>query len=377
MKKLNHHKLPLWRRIVTILAVSLISLCVVSIGLIFISNQFLPGPSQTPGRLTDEDIARAEEALHLMSTLGQKTWPGLDDNIPLIIWNESHAFLINSKEQLQGWEKIEGISINKLPVYVQENTADYQAFAEILSNNQYAGSMATKNATNVKFMNLFKENLPPVISQIFPYQLILISSDHYITALVHETFHAYQAENHFERFEDAENAYQTTSAYESVFPDMNEAWQSEAQILINAVQEENRTAQIKLVKEFLKAREERRAQAGLTPNLVLYENRYEWLEGSAKFVELEVWELAADSKTYQPVESILDDQDFNAYTNYDRRWKNELTNMKNAAKSGGDTLFYYSGMMQARLLDSLMPDWKSHIVEPGIWYEDLLREASQ
>lgn len=366
-----------WRRIVMMITLSLVSLCLVVLGISYLSNQFLPEPSDTPDQLTREDLARAEEALNLMASLGHKIWPGLDDSNPLIIWNESYAFLINSNEQFQGWERVENVSINKLPVYVQENTANYQAFAEVLVKNRYAGSIATKNVTNIKFIDLFKENLPPVISQVLPYQLILLSSDHYITALVHETFHAYQAENFSEKFKDAENAYKTGDAYESIFPEMSEAWQSEVQILINAVQEGNRTEKTKLVKEFLQTREERRAQTGLTPNLVLYENRFEWLEGSAKYVELEIWKLAAESPTYQPVKNITDDKDFKAYKTYDRHWKTELSSMKNAAKSGGDTLFYYSGMMQARLLDDLLPDWQSRISEPDVWYEDLLREAVQ
>jgi hypothetical protein len=32
-------------------------------------------------------------------------------------------------------------------------------------------------------------------------------------------------------------------------------------------------------------------------------------------------------------------------------------------------------MLQARLLDELMPEWKTKIGEPGVWYEDLLKEA--
>jgi len=98
---------------------------------------------------------------------------------------------------------LEGITVNGLPIYVKENKANYQAFTELLSNGRYAGSMATKDATSIGFINLFKENLPLVISQIFPYRILLLSTDHYITALVHENFHAYQAENYPERFEDA------------------------------------------------------------------------------------------------------------------------------------------------------------------------------
>jgi hypothetical protein len=364
-----------WRRLLLIIPLGLISLCLVIGGVLLISNQFLPEPSTTPDELTHEDIARAEEALNLLANLGNQTWPGFDHAIPLIVWNDSYAFLINAEEKLPDWEELENVSINDLPVYTQVNTANYQAFTEVLINNQYAGSMATKDATNIKFIQLFKDNLPPVLAQLFPYQLILISSDHYITALVHETFHAFQAENYPIRFEDADEAYPSGSAYESSFPEMSEAWQSEVQILIDALQTDDQSIQIERVKDFLDSREDRRSKAGLGPNLVLYEKRFEWLEGSAKYVELEIWRLAASSPDYKPAEGIKNDKDFDGYEKYLRHWKNELTSMKNAAKSGGDTLFYYSGMLQARLLDQLMPNWKLRVGEPGVWMEDLLRES--
>ncbi len=362
-------------RWISIVILSLLGLCLLTAGIAFISNQFLPRASSTPDKLSQEDLYRAEETLNLMNRLGDQTWLGLDGSMPLLLFNNTHAFLINSQENLENWRLLEGAEVNKLPVYVQEKERNYQAFTEPLSNGQYAGSMTTKNATNVGFINLFKQDLPPVISQIFPYQMILLPTDHYITALVHESFHAYQAENYSERFEDAEKAYRSTEAYENLFPEMDEAWETEVQYLIDAVEETDPTTQIELIRRFLKTREQRRNDIRLSEAFELYEKRFEWLEGSAKYVELETWENASDSASYQPISSILEDKDFDAYQAYEKRWKNEINNVKTAAKNGSETLFYYSGMLQARLLDILMPDWQTKIGEPDIWYEDLLADA--
>ena len=375
MQQTKQNKQKRRPRMIIILVLSLVGLCILTAGISFITNQSLPEPSSTPDNLIQQDLAHAEEALNLMDQLGDDVWPGLSGNIPLLLWNEDYAFLINSQEKLAGWENLEDVVVNNLPVYVQKNDANYQAFTEELSNGQYAGSMATKNATNIGFINLFKEDLPPVISQIFPYRLLLLSTDHYITALVHESFHAYQAENYPDRFEDAEKAYTSTDAYEDLFESMSEDWQLEVQALIDALNEEDKTQRIELINDFFQTREDRRAKANLSSELVRYENRFEWLEGSAKYVELEIWEDAANSTGYQPVKEISTDKDFDNYQGYQKRWNNEQNNAKNAAKNGGDTLFYYTGMLQARLLDELMPEWNTKIGEPGVWYEDLLREA--
>jgi len=371
----NHQKQSRARKIIIITTLSLIGLCLLAVGTSWITNQFLPTDDEKSNEMSRQDIARAEEALNLMGELGSQTWTGLGDNLPLIIWNDTYAFLVNAEKQLEGWDVLDSTEINNLPVYIQENEANYQAFAEVLPNGRYAGSMATKDAVNIGFVEMFRENLPPVINQIFPYQLILLSTDHYITALVHETFHAYQAENYPARFQDAEKAYASTDAYESRFPEMSESWQQEIQLLQDAVDAEDLTEKKALAQAFLDAREQRRSDMDLSSTLMRYEKRFEWLEGSAKYVELEIWENAVNSTDYMPVESLSLDNDFDSYEGYQNRWKNELTNMENAAKNGGDTLFYYSGMMQERLLDDLLPGWQTQMGEAGIWVEDLLREA--
>jgi len=360
---------------ITIIILSLLGLCLLTVGISLISNQLLPKASSTPDQLTQEDLYRAEETLNLMTNLGEQTWPGLNSSIPLILWNESHAFLLNSQEPLEDWNMLEDAAVNKLPVYVQENKSNYQAFTERLSNGRYAGSMSTKNATNIGFIKLFKNGLPPGISQVFPYQLILLSTDQYITGLVHESFHAYQAENYPERFEDAEKAYRSTEAYENLYPEMGETWENEVQFLIDAIEEKDPSKQIELIRSFLNTRKQRRNQVNLSEAFELYEKRFEWLEGSAKYVELEVWKNGSDSSSYQPISEMREDNDFDDYQGYDKRWKTELNNTKTAVKNGSETLFYYSGMLQARLLDILMPDWQTKIGDNDVWYEDLLADA--
>lgn len=375
MEQKNQKKQKKSLSAITIIALSLVGLILLAAGISFLTNQTLPEPSSTPDELSQQDLAYAEEALHLMSELGDQTWPGLSGNIPLILWNEDYAFLINSQEKLSGWNKFQSATINDLPVYVQKNDANYQAFTEILSNEQYAGSMATKTTTNVGFINLFKQDLPPIVAKIFPYRLMLISTDQYITALVHENFHAFQAENYPDRFQDAEKAYRSAEAYEKLFPEMGETWEVEIQHLLDAIDQKDPETQKEIIREFLITREQRRDMVDLSDALALYEKRFEWLEGSAKYVELEIWRNGASSASYQPISKIHEDNDFDAYQGFEKRWKNELNNAKTAAKNGSETMFYYTGMLQAKLLDQLMPEWKTRISEPGTWYENLLKEA--
>jgi len=108
-----------------------------------------------------------------------------------------------------------------------------------------------------------------------------------------------------------------------------------------------------------------------------YERQREWLEGVAKYAELELTWLAGETPGYTPVTGLEGDPDFNEYTKRARFWSQQLDEAKRAAGREGETRFYYCGFAQAALLDRLLPGWKAQVFEPGVMLEDLLRVAVQ
>ncbi|MBE0686409.1 MAG: hypothetical protein IH585_10445, partial [Anaerolineaceae bacterium] len=119
----------------------------------------------------------------------------------------------------------------------------------------------------------------------------------------------------------------------------------------------------------------RRVTAGLSADLIEFERHREWVEGIGRYAELSVYRLAQASSGYVLVEEILNDPRFHQYKKFDNRWKREVEQLKRMARDEDESRFYYTGMVQAILLDRLDPDWKSQLFEPGIWLEDLLAEA--
>jgi hypothetical protein len=107
---------------------------------------------------------------------------------------------------------------------------------------------------------------------------------------------------------------------------------------------------------FLAAREERRAR--LDPSLVDYERQREWVEGLAKYTELEMWRRAV-------------------YPSFGRQWSKETAETRRAASALNDreTRFCYSGLAQGLMLDRLRPGWRQRILDDGVWLEDLLRDS--
>ena len=129
-----------------------------------------------------------------------------------------------------------------------------------------------------------------------------------------------------------------------------------------------------LAVKFLAARNQRRALPVLNSGQIQYEQQREWLEGLARYVELELWRAAYESDSYQPTPAIQQVADFNNFRSYPRQWSSMVSGMTQQTSSQ-DTRFYSSGLAQAVLLDRLLPNWKSKAMEPNVYLDQLLAEA--
>ena len=230
----------------------------------------------------------------------------------------------------------------------------------------------------VRLANQVRGDLPSVLRWFLPYRLfvgILIgNSDLYIALIQHESFHAYQGMVAPERLLAAERENSRLAAlYPWGSSALQAAWQAELDLLHDALQAESHEAARTSARQFLQQRAERRTL--LDPILADYERQREWVEGLAKYVELESWQQAALSPDYEPVATIRADPDFAAYANFARRWRQEVAQLRRTANDEGDGRFYYTGMAQAVLLDRFAPGWKVHILTEDIWLEGVLQDA--
>ena len=138
------------------------------------------------------------------------------------------------------------------------------------------------------------------------------------------------------------------------------------------MQEDDRVKREDLIADWWKVRTERRQK--LPADLVEYEKEREWLEGTAKYAEVQIWKKAGESTEYRHVKEMGDVSDFDKYSGAQKQWEKELNQLKNGNKFS-ESMFYYTGWAQAELLDRLNRDWKSRIFKEGVYLEDLLSGA--
>lgn len=372
-------------------------LCLLLIILILIINSRQPTQSTKIDRLSPADKARLAEVIHLRQALGDQVMPGWSQAvIPVIAYNEQYLFLVGCTDPESGWRK------------VPQNTQLGQDWEVVPGDDFYgqiyyrqplpAPGVTTENFTvrvgehwvaslmSLEWMKIclaseLRSDIPQPFSSIVPYpivvRLFVPGSESYVTGVLHEAMHAYQGQRAPARLAAAEQSSRKTSAaYPWEEAALTEAWQKELDLLHQAMRATTQEESLQLAREFLHQREMRREAAKLSDALIDYERCREWEEGIAKYAERMIYLLAHQTPAYQPLPEMDQDPEFQQYQGAQKKWDQEVDQIRRMANDPGDGRFYYSGFAQAVLLDRLAPGWKDRLFDSGVWLEDLLREAA-
>ena len=317
------------RRLWLAIPLGLVVLCLALVGISYLSNLSLPAESQVVDRLTEQEKARLLEATHLRETLGNEIWPGWQSpDIPIIVYNESYAFLVGlanpadgwlkvPQEQKRGgsWELVPDDSIGGQPYYRQA-LPDPNLVPEnftVLVGDRWVATLQTKEFLLISFVSGVRSELPSFLRPIFPYRLafrlLVNGSDGYISMLLHEEFHAYQGIQAADRLAAAERAVLVEGQYPWDQPASEQSWKQELDLLYRATTAKTDAEAVDLARRFLETRDQRRVATGLSGKLIDFEREREWLEGLAKYAELEIGRIAAETPAYQPLAALQVDPD--------------------------------------------------------------------
>ncbi len=384
-------------RIILTIVLSLVGLCLFLTASSATINALQPELPVDLDHLSETEKVRLAEAFHLRQSLGDQVLPGFAQaEIPVVIYNGSYAFLIGLKDPAEGWtvvpsgkhlgaawEVTPGDDFDGQPYYRQKLPAGGETPEgfTVRVGDAWAASLGTLDYLWAWGENDFKEQLPAWLQPIAPVRLfirnlLLSGSDVYATLLLHESVHAYQGMQAEQKLEAAETIY---AGYRSTYPyeDQNfrTGWQAELETLNAALKTGEDAEAMKLAREFLQQRADRREAAGLTGTLIQIEQLKEWEEGIAKYSELTAYRLAGGQDNYQPLAGIVQDSEFNAYRGGQKKWDGEIQQILREANADEDGRFYYTGFAQAVLLDRFAPGWQSRLFDEGVTLEGLLAEA--
>jgi hypothetical protein len=359
-----------------------------------IYNTTLPESSTVTDRLTSDQKIYIAEYMHLQDEVMDELWPDYTTSFPAIVYNEEYAFLTGLQDPEPGWTKmpseehrgtewevVDGDLFMGEPYYRQP-LPDPDITPEnftVKVGDEWVSTLQTREYAEVSFYNGFKNELPPVINLVFPYKLfwnlVMGDAENYVTGLIHEGFHGYQASVAFDKFVEAESVSWMSGDYPWGQPDNRRGWETETDYLVGAYEADTPDERIEMAEAFINFREERRQQAGLDDSFIGYEKKREWLEGLAKYTELKIGVIAAGSPAYSPVEGAGEADGFEMYENKESYLANQLSEVSRAAARDGESRFYYGGMMQAMVLDQLSPEWRNRVMDEEVFLEDEIRMA--
>jgi hypothetical protein len=384
------------RRLAIGLLGGLLIICLLASTIAYLTNLSLPSKSESSDRLSQLEKGRLAEAQQVRGAFGEAVWPGFGQaDIPILEYNEAYAFLVGYPDPPAGWVKVpnpggrgqawEAVADDSIlnRVYYRQPVAD--AAGQIGSFTVQVGARWTASITTLEWgkIELVREmraGLPPVLNSLVPYRLLtsqLLDTDQYIFKVVHESFHAFQGQQAGRRLEQAELAVRR---FEDSYPWDDQAqkdgWLGEFQALKAGVQASSTAEKMEAVRQFLQKRQERRAGTAFTPELAAYEMQREWLEGVALYVEYDTWRNLVEAAGYQPQPELENDPNFHGYGAFQSKMDAAIASPR-AMVMQRDTRFYSAGMMEAFLLDDLMPGWKAKIFQEGVYLEDLLRRATR
>lgn len=358
-------------------------------------NLTLPTQSKITEKLSENEKAYIAEAMNLQQNLGNSVWPGWgDQQIPVMVYNEKYAFLTGYTNPPAGWKKMPAEEFRGSDwkpvenddifgkVYYHQRLPNPEITPEnftVKVGNRWVVTMQTKEYAAVAFYNGFKKELPPVLNAVFPYKIfwnmLMGKAENYIEGMTHEAFHAFQGTVVPSRLAEGENAAQLSSEYPWEQPKNAAGWEGEINLLLKTYHNENKDSMRYYTALFIKKREERRQTANLSEEFIQYEKNREWLEGLAKYAELNIGLEAENSSGYKPVEAIKTISDFKNYKNRSSWFNRQVNEVKRTASRPGESRFYYGGMLQAQMLDRLLPNWKNSAYEENIYLDDLLKLA--
>ena len=312
------------------------------------------------------------------------------------MYNESYAFLTGlsnpasgwlkvPQEQQRGgpWELVPDDSLGGQPYYRQllpDPDRSPENFT-VLVGDRWVATLQTREFMLISFASGFRSELPAFAQPIFPYRFafrLLVDGDEgYISLLLHEAFHAFEGNQVADRLASAERVMQYEGQYPWDQTTSEESWKRELDLLYQAATADSEAQAIDLARQFLARRDQRREITGLSGQLIDFEREREWLEGLAKYAELEIGRVAEESPSYRPSDAIQANPDFNHYIGRGKFQANQMNELKRRTSQEGEIRFYYTGMAQAVLLDRLRPDWKRMAFGEGVYLEDILRGAIQ
>ncbi len=330
-------------------------------------------------------LAQAEEVWTIIAKKDNPVWPGWNaSDTPLLFYfPKVQDVLVNHPKPPEGFRRYNGpVGMQGATIHVR----DSKTFIDMDGQNTaitFAGvptlvvaDTLSNRRNNIRGMLEGTRQSGKVTDPTFEQ----LSEDAYgkLGMIAHEAFHVFQQKQAPKKVQgEAELiSYPTVSAANAV------GFYLEGELLAEAIKQRKLPNFREAVIRWLAVRLDRRAK--LTTSSVTYEDKIEYLEGLAKYVEFRLLEVLEGQKPHPAMYHL---QGFQGYDNLaperDKLVRQMARHMKGEVAVNNDPYgtaplrmrLYFSGMALGVLLDQLSNNWKEQIFAPERTLTDLIQSA--
>jgi hypothetical protein len=308
------------------------------------------------------ELAAAVTARQLLKEVGDRTWWRWSEMLPpLLLRDGEYDYLLEHPDPPSDFIFQPAESVAGQPVY---RRAGHLVPVPAATAWKVGDVWSVAAPTREEFQQAIDAQLGKGVVQL--------DTVSYMRAIVHEAFHAYAMTivqgqvPDFGADVDEKEMIQLLAA----LPELDKQHAAEGQALVKALQATDDQSARKAAAEFLKLRRTRRAVGD--KHIAAYEQMTEWLEGLARYSEVEVMRQAGYETDRLSTASV-------PYPAAEEVWQQFLEQLSNPAVSpdGFRGRYYLLGAGQAFLLDRLWPDWQARALRDKQSLENLLEQAAQ
>jgi hypothetical protein len=310
----------------------------------------------------------------LKDILAKETWPSFGEtqyDIPIIYYTENASYVANPTNRIIRILKPKLVFQNQtLKIYETHPRVDTIEY-HMATNYETTDSLRQYNY-NSPCLNC---SSPEIIRKT---DLNVKSTEQWAATALSEYFHGFQYHHKaLVQYSKKNFLYVSGDGFKKFYNKniwFKQSVDKENELLLAAIAEPNDALAISMVKKFFVLRDGRRqmTKQKLNFNIGKYERYYETIEGTARYIELSLYEKFA---SLQP-DSALQKSDV-IYQSY-KRYKNyKIENDAWLYQTSKSTYIYAIGLNMVRLLDRLKIDYKSKLFNDGYFsLEDFLKEAT-
>ena len=320
---------------------------------------------------TDQTVInRLIYVYNLKTLVDKKIWSGFSDNkfdVPVIYYDESYCYIANPTGGFLDQYNPELIFKNSVLNIYKSPLCDSIPF-----HMHVSVFFGDEKFDNFDYKSPYVRSSSPEITQNFVPDVPSIET--WATMVMHEYFHGFQFQhNQYLDYIEKNIALMSQDTLQSIYIQNDwykESVDKENDILLSAIESAD-TIQIReLIKNFFILREHRRRDTKdrLNTDIIVTEELFETMEGTARYVEFNLYNVLSTKKP--DIEMIESDTLYRSYEHF-----KEFNLEENEWLYRTHSMYYYAiGFNILRLLDKLGVEYKQTLFDDNTSVEKILRK---